>query len=253
MAKKFQVVTRSTPIREHADSMGTVTSELLYGETVETISHHGNFLKCMNLQDGYEGYVIKEALSDEILEPTHKVIRLHSFFYADPDFKTPPPTYLSFQSTVTATGNKENGFSEIEGGGWIWSEDLAPMGHKAKNIASTAYMFLNLPYLWGGKTSRGVDCSGLVQLALHHAGCICPRDSADQEREIQGQSVDFENASTPKNLQKGDLVFLKGHVGIMMDEENILNATARTMDVRIEKLSDITEFYDGGVRKVIRL
>lgn len=253
MAKKFQVVTRSTPIREHPDHFSTLTSELLYGETVETISHHGNFLKCININDGYEGYVIKEALSDDILTPNKKIVRMHSFVYSDPDFRTPTITYLSFLSAITTTGNTENGFSEIEGGGWLWSDDLAPMEHKAKNITTTAQMFLNLPYLWGGKTSRGVDCSGLVQLALHHAGQTCPRDSGDQEFEIHGTNVDFGNEYTPANLQKGDIVFFKGHVGIMMDESNIINATARTMDVRIEKLSDITKFYEGGVTKVTRL
>lgn len=254
MAKKFQVVTRSTPMRAHPDPFDSLTSELLYGEIVETISHSGDFLKCQNLQDGYEGFVIKSALSDEILEPTHKIIRLHSFLYSDPDYKTPTITYLSFQSQITTTGNTENGFAEIEGGGWIWADDIAPLGHKAKNIVHTAEMFLNLPYLWGGKTSRGVDCSGLVQLALQHSGLIdCPRDSIDQQHAPLGDKIDFEDAQTPQNLKAGDIIFLEGHVGIMIDNENILNATARTMDVRIEKLSEITGFYDGGVLKAIRV
>ena len=254
MAKKFQVVTRSTPMRDEPDPFGILTSEILYGETVETISHHGDFLKCRNLQDGYEGFVIKAALSDEILEATHKIIRLHSFIYSEPDFKTLTITYLSFLSHVTLTGAEENGFAEIIGGGWIWADDIAPLNHQSKNHLKTAQMFLNLPYLWGGKSSRGIDCSGLTQLSLQHAGILdCPRDSIDQEKARFGKKVEFGDPENPDKLKSGDLVFLKGHVGIMVDESNILNATSRTMDVRIEPLHEITAYYEGGVKSVRRL
>ncbi|MFP4313261.1 MAG: C40 family peptidase, partial [Alphaproteobacteria bacterium] len=182
-----------------------------------------------------------------------KIIRLHSFFYGEPDFKTPPATYLPFLSTFSLTGETENGFSEIEGGGWIWSDDIAPIEHHAPNMAATAQIFLNLPYLWGGKTSRGVDCSGLVQLALHHAGYACPRDSSDQEKAIKGENIDFVDAYAPQNLQKNDIVFLKGHVGIMLDETRFINATSRSMSVSIEDIKEITAHYEGGIRKVVRL
>ena len=253
MAKKFQVVTRSVPMLAEPDTFASMTSEILYGEVVETISHHGDFLKCKNLGDDYEGFVPKEALSDELIVPTHKVIRLHSFVYREPDFKTLTITHLSFLSSLTLTGERENGFCEIEGGGWMWEDDLAPIDHKAPNHLQTAMMFLNLPYLWGGKTSRGVDCSGLVQLALQHAGHLCPRDSHLQEKVRFGEKIDFGDSDHPENLQRGDIVFLKGHVGIMSDKTHILNATSRTMDVRIESLNDIIPHYEGGLRKVIRI
>lgn len=252
MAKKFQVVTRSAPMRAQADPYSAFTSELLYGEIVETISHHGNYLKCRNLKDDYSGYVLKESFSDEILESTHKVIRLHSFLYGEPDYKSPSITYLTFLSSLTLTGKEENGFSEIDGGGWIWSDDLAPVSHASKNIAVTANMFSGLPYLWGGKTSRGLDCSGLVQLALQHAGYECPRDSGDQAKELDFDKIDFKDPHNPENLKKNDIVFFEGHVGIMVNDIELLNATARTMDIRTEKLVDITSDYEGGITKVLR-
>lgn len=253
MAKKFQVITRSTFMLIAPDTQSALASEVLYGEIVETISHSGDFLKCKNLSDNYEGFIEKSSLSDEIIEPTHKIIRLHSFIYAEPDYKTMALTYLSFLSGLSLSGERENGFVEIEGGGWIWENDLAPINHKAPNIAQTAEMFLGLPYLWGGKTSRGLDCSGLVQLSLQHAGFLCPRDSIDQRKASIGKKVEIENPDAPCNLVRGDIIFFKGHVGIMCDSEHIINATVRTMDVRIEPLIEMSKNYENGILAVKRL
>tara|TARA_B100000780_G_scaffold194112_3_gene136893 strand:+ start:52 stop:813 length:762 start_codon:yes stop_codon:yes gene_type:complete len=253
MAKKFQVVTRSAPLMAAPDPYSGLTSELLYGEVVETISHSGDFLQCKNLSDDYTGYVTKESLSEEIIAPTHKIIRLHSNIYAEPDFKTIPITHLAFLSGLTLTGEIENGFAEIEGGGWIWNDDLAPIHFKAASPLNTAKMFLGVPYLWGGKTSRGLDCSALVQIAMEHSGHHISRDSKDQQKSGIGSSVQFDGSEHPKGLQAGDLVFFKGHVGIMADSEHIVNATSRTMDVRIEPLKDIVSHYDGGITSIRRL
>ncbi len=251
MAKKFQVVTRSTPMLSEPDAGAPLASEALYGEVIETVSHHGDFLKGKNLTDGYEGYMPKDALSDEIIEPTHKIIRIHSLIYSEPDYKTMPITHLSFLSGLTLSGDKENGFAEIEGGGWIWEDDFAPLAHKAPKIVKTAEMFLGLPYLWGGKTGRGMDCSGLIQLCLNHAGVNCPRDTKDQVKARLGSNIEISEALD--NLKSGDIVFFKGHVGIMVDDSKIINATARTMDVRIEKLSEMAARYEGGVTAIKRL
>lgn len=254
MAKKFQIITRSAPFLSAPHEHAELASELLYGEIVETIGHHGDFLHCKNLSDQYEGYVGKNNLSDEIIDPTHKIIRLHSFIYAEPDYKSGAITYLSFLSGLALSGDRENGFIEIEGGGWIWEDDLAPINHTAENIAKTAEMFLGLPYLWGGKTSRGLDCSGLVQLCLHHAGHTeCPRDSGDQRKAQLGVRIDVSDPYAPSGLQESDLVFFKGHVGIMRNSSDIINATARSMSVLSEPLTDIIQHYEGGIVGIKRL
>lgn len=253
MAKKFQIVTRSAPFLSEPDLQAPLTSEGLYGEIVETLSHSGDFLMAKNLTDGYEGFIPKDALSDEIIEPTHKIIRIHSLVYAEPDYKTQPITHLSFLSGLALSGEKEDGFAEVEGGGWIWEDDIAPLAHHGSSLVKTAEMFLGLPYLWGGKTGRGLDCSGLVQLCLNHAGITAPRDTKDQVKAKIGERVEPADTYTPDNLQSGDLVFFKGHVGIMVDSDNILNATARSMDVRIESLKEMSAHYEGGITAIKRL
>lgn len=253
MAKKFQVVTRSAPLLATPDAQEPLASELLYGEVVETIAHNGDFLKCRNLRDGYEGFVAKSSLSDEIIDPTHKIIRPHSNIYAEPDYKTQPITHLSFLSGLALSGEEEDGFVEIEGGGWIWGADIQEIDEKGASPLGTAQLFLGVPYLWGGKTSRGLDCSALVQLALQHTGADCPRDSKDQAKAKLGERLEIDEPRNPSGLKTGDIVFFKGHVGIMVDNAQILNATARSMDVRVEKLADITQHYEGGVLSAFRL
>jgi cell wall-associated NlpC family hydrolase len=253
MAKKFQIVTRSAPFLLEPEPFAELASEILYGETVETISHHGDYLKAKCLTDGYEGYIEKSALSDDLVDFTHKVIKLHSFIYNEPDYKSRSVTYLSFLSRLSVTGDEENGFAEIEGGGWIWTDDIAPKDYKIQDYTKAAEMFIGIPYVWGGRTSRGLDCSGLVQLSLLHAGIACPRDSGDQHKQIKGEHIELTNAYAPDGLKRGDLVFFKGHVGIMTSPSHILNATARTLDIRTEELADMSRHYDEGILAIKRL
>ena len=121
-----------------------------------------------------------------------------------------------------------------------------PVGaDKGDDLATSALKFLGTPYLFGGRSSGGIDCSGLSQVVLQFHGHDSPRDSGPQLRAgLEGQ---------PEDWQRGDLVFFKAHVGIMVDAENILNATARTMDTRIEPLADLTAIYDGGILGYRRL
>ena len=105
------------------------------------------------------------------------------------------------------------------------------------DFVETAMKFLDTPYLWGGRSCAGIDCSGLVQISLMAAGLECLRDTKDQIGTIGTK------ASPP--LKRGDLVFFEGHVGIMVDEENLLNATSRHMKTIIEPVDHVKDAYNG--------
>ena len=119
----------------------------------------------------------------------------------------------------------------------MFESHLVPLDQKREDFVETALMFLGAPYLWGGRSIGGIDCSGLVQLSLMAAGICCPRDSHEQ--------IEVGKKASPDDLQRGDLVFFKGHVGIMLDDQHILNATSRSMDTRIEIVDHLAEIYDG--------
>ena len=170
--------------------------------------------------------------------PTHYISNILSHIYPKPTYKIRPTHMLSFKSELTCTDKNESGFIEVPGFGWVPEGHIQPIGTStAQNIRDIALNFLSTPYLYGGRSSQGIDCSGLTQVVLQTCGISCPRDSDQQlEQGTQGK---------PDTPLPGDLIFFKDHVGIMVDTQHILNATARTMDTRIEPLSELEKIYDG--------
>lgn len=188
--------------------------------------------------DGYVGYVPARDLSDPA-PVTHRVIRPQTLAKAHPDLKHFEPQHtLCYGAAVRVVDvqNEWSGF-EIQGQDdtaatlYVPTSHLVPVDHKASDFVAEAEKFLGLPYLWGGNTGLGLDCSGLVQLALHAAGHECPRDS-DQQRAALGEAL-------PKGatLQRGDLIFWVGHVGILQDGDTLLHANAHHMAVATEPLA----------------
>lgn len=246
MTKLYQIVTRTAPLHARPDKKSEMVSEMIFGETLEATKEQGQWIRAKSLRDGYEGYISREGLSETILDPTHQICALQSFVYRKPDYKSPPLTTLPFLSRVTLIDeDSQNGFVEMEGGGWIWAGHLEDITARHTDFTATALRFAGVPYLWGGRTSRGLDCSGLVQAALLAAGIPCPRDTKDQ--------IALGSDTSSAKLQRGDLVFLERHVGVMVDETRILNATARTMDTRIENLEEMANAYPQGILSCRRL
>jgi cell wall-associated NlpC family hydrolase len=263
-AKRFvagtphRVAVGSAPMTGSPDATARRTSEVLFGEPFTLFEAADGWAWGQNGTDGYVGYVPLSALGEPVGAPTHRVSALRSFLYPDPDLKTPPRDALSLGSAVTVVGQEGN-WCAVAGGGWVFGKHLVPVGQPAApqighaDPAATARRLLGVPYLWGGRTSLGIDCSGLVQLALGCAGIPAPRDS-DQQRASVGTLVSPDGAGVA--YRRGDIVFFPGHVGIMEDDTRLIHATAFTMSVTVEPLSDVVARVDptrgGGILAVRR-
>jgi cell wall-associated NlpC family hydrolase len=227
-----QVAVPVLPLRREPRFDATLDSEALLGETV-TLYDEGEGWAWVQLdRDSYVGYMPSEGLTRTISAPTHKISALRTYVYSAPDSKSPPLGLLSMNACVAASG-QEGSFLALTGGGYVFAGHLARLDATARDYVAVAESFLGTPYLWGGRTSIGLDCSGLVQLALEAAGVACPRDADMQQSEL-GRPIDWQGADA---LARGDLVFWEGHVGIMTDAEDFLHANAYHMAVAAEPLA----------------
>jgi cell wall-associated NlpC family hydrolase len=226
--------------------IGKNDSQLLYGEGFEVEREQGIWVYGRSAVDGYTGYVQSAYLGNHSA-PTHFVDVALSHLYPEPNFKSRPLMPLSFLSRVKTGASITDGFVQTDGGAWIFEEHIRKLNALSNqdSLLDSAMTFLNTPYLYGGRAATGIDCSGLVQLAALRSGLSCPRDSADQEQAL-GQSVPFAERA------RGDLVFFKGHVGILSDADNVLNATARHMTTLIEPLDALINVY-GDVTAIRRV
>jgi cell wall-associated NlpC family hydrolase len=218
------------PIVNIADApRGDRTSQLLFGEAFRVIDERDGYAFGQALRDGYCGYVLSGALAREEA-PTHWVAAPATHLYPKPRLKAPPEVSLFFGSQVRVVSEAE-GFLKIGTGHFIPRGHLQPIRARFGDWVGVADMFLGTPYLWGGSSRWGIDCSGLVQAALLACGIDCPRDS-DQQRAVGRELAPGEP------LRRGDLVFWQGHVGLMSDGETLLHANAFHMAVAYEPLAE---------------
>lgn len=220
------------PMRRTPASDAPLDTEVLHGETVtvyETTEEGWAWGQLAT--DNYVGWVPSEALGPAGGAPTHRVAVLRTFVYPGPSIKLPPLATLSIGSLVTVA--RETGdFAVTDQGGHIFAAHLAAPDRHEPDYVAVAERFVGAPYFWGGRTSMGLDCSGLVQLALAAAGIPAPRDSDLQERDL-GRPL-----APGEELRRGDLVFWKGHVGIVSGPDRLLHANGHHMLVVDEPLSE---------------
>lgn len=230
----MQVIDVSAPLRSKPTPEASLDTEALHGERVVVYEANEEGWSWGQLvRDGYVGWLPSNALAKESAKPTHRVRALRTFVFPKPDIKSPPIASISFASEF-AVAREDAGFAVAENGGFIPKQHIVEAGYRESDPVEVAKRFLGTPYLWGGKTSAGLDCSGLVQLALQSAGFECPRDS-DMQQKI-GKAISF--AGDEKVLTRGDLVFWKGHVGFYAGEGRLLHANAFHMAVAEEKLAE---------------
>lgn len=246
------VVTKTADILGNPEEPNVISnndSQLLYGEQFMVEEERGAYVYGHSVLDGYKGYVERDQLVNDAPAANSIVSVRASHLYLEPSFKSRPTTRLSFLSHIRATKRAENGFTQLENDMWIFSDHIAPLESFKldQDLADIAEIFIGAPYLYAGRSTFGVDCSGLVQQSMMALGYDCPpRDSKDQQSVI-GKPI------KETDIKRNDIVFFEGHVGIMVDDKNIINATARHMSTVIEPLDDLKSSYKDGITHISRL
>lgn len=218
-------------LRPEPDAARGIDTELLYGEDVTVFDRANGWCWVKAASDGYVGYIEEEALSEGEAAPTHIVTVQRTFLYREPELRKPYKSILSMGSRVRITGDAEargNHYVVLEDGTAIFTKHVRPIGAGSdEDYVATAARFVETPYLWGGRSGLGIDCSGLIQLSMLMTGSSAPRDT-DMQAKGLGEPIDR------AEIRRGDLVFWKGHVATFEDPETILHANGHTMTVARE-------------------
>lgn len=232
--EKYQTAAGIASIFTVADIKSPQTSQLLYGEYFNVFEIKDGWAWGQSLKDGYVGYCLATNLTPDLHKTTHHITALSTHIYPVPDLKSLPVDRLYMMSDISVISEKQqNGFIPLADGNWIYAT------HVSKNYGvdpvPEALKFLYSPYLWGGRSNAGIDCSGLIQIAFASVGIQIPRDTYMQEKELGIRLADDE---TPNH---GDLAFFPGHVGIMLDDMHLLHANAHHMRVSIDPLHEVID------------
>ena len=206
--------------------------QLLMGDVVDVYEEREGFAFLQSSKDGYVGYVALDCL-DDVVEATHWVAVPRGHVYSEPDIKSPELGHLVFGNQVDSVSHQV-GFFELRGGGYVPKPHLRPVDRLFSDPVTVAQMHFGVPYLWGGNSTQGLDCSGLVQAGMLACGMGCPGDSDLQMTLGEGFEGDY---------RRGDLLFWKGHVAMMVDAETLIHANAHHMAVAYEPV-------DKAVRRI---
>jgi hypothetical protein len=244
---ELEVRDAQAPVRREPAPDAPLDTEALHGERATVYDENGEGWYWGQLgSDGYVGWMPANALRPLGPPPTHRVAALRTFVFPGRSIQAPPVDALLLGSRVAVKAQQRDlsdGLTDLASGFCIPTRHLAPIESKEPDFVAVAERFAGVPYLWGGKTSLGVDCSGLVQIALTTSGVACPRDSDMQERAL-GAPLPIDDLA---GLRRGDLVFWKGHVAIVRDHRSIVHANAYHMAVAIEPIGEaLCRIADAG-------
>ncbi len=229
-AQAMHCIAPSAFLREKANASATAVSQLLFGEDFHVLDVTGDWAWGYCDHDDYVGYIERNALSHGVAAPTHRITARTAPVFASTDIKAPVISTLSAGARVQGTIEGDFLVTEL---GSLHARHVRSLTDDKPDWVAGAERQIGQPYVWGGRGAGGIDCSGLVQLALGQAGVRVPRDT-DLQRDAIGSPITAED-----DLQRGDLVFFPGHVGIMIDATNMLHANAFWMSTMIEPLADV--------------
>jgi cell wall-associated NlpC family hydrolase len=230
-----RVIAGIAPLHNTPQAKVALASQVLYGEifvVYETTEDGWCWGQCEI--DDYVGWVPAGALGEPGAPPTHRVSALRTHIYPGPEVRRPPRLAVPFGGCVVVA-RRDGDFAVTDSEGYIFSDHLAPIDYPEPEFIRTARRFFGVPYLWGGRTGLGIDCSGLVQVALQAAGIACPRDSDMQAR--IGAPVQFDRYLG--GIERGDFVCWKGHIGMVAEPGRLIHANAHHMQVAEEPLKDV--------------
>ena len=228
--EEFEISEAIAPLRNGPSSDAELATQALLGERVTVYDRNGEGFSWGQLNgDGYVGWLPDRALTKPGAAATHKVTALRTFAFPGPSIKLAPVDTLVMGTRLTVV-REQGAFAVTRHNWYLPRQHVGAIDAMAEDFVAVAERFVGTPYLWGGKSSLGIDCSGLVQVSLNAAGTGCPRDS-DMQRDSLGRTLDVAQA---RRLQRGDLIFWNGHVAIARDAETVVHANAHHMATVIE-------------------
>ncbi|PHS25190.1 MAG: peptidase P60 [Robiginitomaculum sp.] len=252
-AQPMQVCVPLARLYGAPDARTMLQTELLLGEGFEVYEQKNGWVWGQASRDGYVGYVEALALSDAVTGPDHQICVPRTPIFARPDLKAPIGDYAHGNTVFACTAQEDLYVQLGPDKGWVFARHAVPLGEKSPDWVRVAEAYEHTPYVWGGRSSFGLDCSALVQNALQAGGVAALRDTDMQVKTLGTPIPVHEDLS---GLHRGDLIFWKGHVGIMLDAHIVLHANAWHMAVAREPLAEAVARIKktaGGITAIRRL